>query len=53
LYEEELENWAGVVRPIMSEMEFVLEILFSRFQEFARFDDLHNNHCTHCMNPVG
>src|SRR5579862_3712267 len=46
-YEEELTHWAGVVRPVCSEsLTFVLEIIFSRFDEFSRFDDLHNNHST-------
>jgi hypothetical protein len=46
-YEEELSNWAGVVRPISSEsLTFILETISSRVQEFSRFEDLNNNHCT-------
>jgi hypothetical protein len=45
-YEEELSNWAGVVRPISSEsLTFILETISSRVEEFSRFDDLNNNHC--------
>jgi len=44
-YDEELTNWAGVVRPVSSEsLSFIFEAVSSRFDEFSRFDDLHNNH---------
>jgi hypothetical protein len=44
-YEEELIHWAGVVRPISSEsLNFILETIQSRMEEFSRFDDLDNNH---------
>ena len=48
-YEEELIHWAGVVRPISSKsLNFILETIQSRMQEFSRFDDLDNNH----SNPL-
>jgi hypothetical protein len=52
IYEEELHNWAGVVRPISSEsLTFILEFVSSRVEEFSRFDDLDDNHSTDC--PFG
>lgn len=53
LYDEELTNWAGVVRPISSEsLNFILETVSSLMDEFARFDDLNNSHGTRLLSPA-